>query len=118
MKKKIYTALLVVYTTLCYSQENKAENEIFFLDFFVGGSTLSDGSIKSGYSINYQNKNDLFTIRTSSSKKIKDNAFLNFWFLPFVYLDTPVNWQEQSFLYGKRYLKNGFCFYRDIKSEI
>ena len=114
MKKKTLTTLLIVYTALCFSQEKKEGNKIFFVDFFIGGSTYSNGNVNSGFSLNYQDNKDLFTFRISSSKKLEDDAVLIFWFLPFSYSATPKNSQEYSFLYGKRFIKNNFSFSSSI----
>lgn len=114
MKKKIYTAILIVFTTLCYSQDKKEGNKIFFMDFFIGGSTFSNGSVNSGFSVNYQNKEDLITFRASSSKKLEDDAAIIIWLLPIAYLSTPKNSQEYSFLYGKRFIKNDFSYSSSI----
>ncbi len=114
MKKKISIAIFIAFTILCNSQEKKEGNKIFFVDFLVGGSTFSKGSVNSGYSVNYQNKKDLFTLKFNQSKKLENDAVLIIWFLPLTYLDTPRNSEEFSFLYGKRFIKNGFSYSSSI----
>ncbi|WP_347173552.1 hypothetical protein [Polaribacter uvawellassae] len=114
MKKKTLTIIFIVFTVFCYSQDKKEGNKIFFVDFFVGGSTYSNGNVNSGLSINFQNNKDLFTFRTSNSKKLQDNATVIFWLLPFSFSATPKNSQEYSFLYGKRFIKNDFSYSTSI----
>ncbi|KGL62734.1 hypothetical protein [Polaribacter sp. Hel1_85] len=110
MKKKLYTAILIVVTTLCYSQEKKAGNSIFYADFLIGGSSVSGGSVNAGFSLNYQHNKNLLTFKRSLSKKFEDDGILVFFFLPFTVLDTGVNVAENSFLYGRRHIKNGFSY--------
>lgn len=110
MKKKLYTAIFIAVTTLCYSQEKKEGNSIFYADFLIGGSSITGGSLNAGLSLNYQNGKNLFTFRTNQSKKLEDDFNLIFWFSPFTVLDTEKTSSENSFMYGRRYIKNGFSY--------
>ena len=111
MKKKIITTIFIVFiTTLCNSQEETAGNQIFYADFMLGGSSISGGSLNSSFSLTYQNNKSLFTFKRGLSKKIENDGILVFYFLPFTVLDTEINSSENSFMYGRRYIKNGFSY--------
>jgi hypothetical protein len=110
MKKKLFGAIFIAFTIICNTQEKKKGNQIFYVDFLLGGSSISEGSLNSGFALNYQKGKNLFTYRRNQSKKIEGNAFLVFWFLPLEILYTEVNSRENSFMFGRRYIKNGFSY--------
>ena len=109
MKKKICFAILFAFTLISHFQE-KTGNSIFYADLMLGGSSISGGSFNSSFTLNYQNKNNLFSFRRSLSKKIDDDGGIVFWALPISVLDTKLGSSENSFLYGKRFVKNEFSY--------
>ncbi len=76
----------------------------------LGASGGNVSGFSSMASLNYQYKDHLFSIRRNSIRVIEDDFGLLFWFLPFTLLDAQKKLTETAFLYGKRYIKDGFSY--------
>jgi hypothetical protein len=110
MKKKILIATFILFTILCNSQEKKESNRIFYMNFMIGTSSVSERNLSSSLSLNYQNGKNLFTFKRNQSKQLENNIFDIIYALPISILYTDVSSRENSYMYGRRVIKKGFSF--------
>ena len=108
MKRSITTILLCGFVFACFGQitidsTNQKTNPILYFEGIVGyaGGNLSGFTL--GGELNFQHKNDLFTVRIQNHSDA-DTKFLAFF--PFNLLFSKVNIDEYSLLYGKRFVDN------------
>jgi hypothetical protein len=105
MKKLVFILVLISFQTLVKAQTNDSlnkppkSNPIIFADVNFGALRSSYVTLAISGSLNYQNKNDLFTARILGYSKIK----LYFIILPV----TSELTSEYAFMYGKRYIDLG-----------
>ncbi|WP_296633958.1 hypothetical protein [Polaribacter sp.] len=110
-KQILIVAFLLIFLSV-KAQENLDSlrlkpNPIVFGDFSLGYSNGFIRGFAIGGSINYQNKNNLFTFRALQVINIKKIDF---------FLIIPINIEsetmtEYSLLYGKRYIEDGFSYH-------
>lgn len=114
MKMKISLTIVFLMVFLpSFSQEKldsipPKKNLIFFGDLTIGYASGALKAFSGGFSINYQQKNNLVTFRILETSKIEKIDFL-FGFIPYNIDRKTIT--EYSLLYGKRYIKNEFAFH-------
>jgi hypothetical protein len=105
MKKFVLILFLFVFQNIGTAQTTdsiitpKKQNPIIFADVNFGALRSSYVTLAVSGSLNYQNKNDLFTARILGYTKVK-----------FYFLVVPVTSElttEYAFMYGKRYINSG-----------
>lgn len=114
MKNDILFFVAILLTFLsCYSQEkidsiSTKSNSIFFGDVVIGYTSGTVKGFSGGISINYQRKNNLFTVRFLETSRIYDADYFLLFFPYNVYSKSI---KEYSFLIGKRFIKNNVAFH-------
>lgn len=106
MKKKVFTIILLLFCLQNFAQEITPKNSFIFLEASIGYFNYNaSGGLAFSIAANYQNKNNIFKI---------ERVFLTS--TPFnIDIDNvqPNDYNEKtetSFLYGKRYIKDGFSY--------
>ena len=106
MKKKIFTIILLLYGLQNFAQEIIPKNSFIFLETSIGIFTYdASGGMSFSISANYQHKNNLFKI----GRVLLSSTPFNIDIDKVVQTDYKEK-RETSFLYGKRYIKNGFSY--------
>jgi len=114
MKKALLILFVCFYFTNVFTQENKEKksNPIIFVDITLGYSFVNTGVLMG--TINYQTKNNLFTYRFSELSHITNFSEAWAFIIPiyplFTLVLSPIKSKEYAFLYGKRYINNGFSY--------
>ncbi len=116
MKKLVFTFFTLCFLQNTYCQNttnlnttstNKTNNPIVFLDvLFAYGNTFNEFTgFDSGISVNYQQKNNLYTFRYNHVEEIKTEMVpIGYGAIPVVVTDHFSD--ECALLYGKRYIFN------------
>lgn len=103
MKNSIlFVMIFSILVTKIQAQEKT--NPIIYLDGTMGFAGGKSSGFLFGGSLNYQKKNNLFTLRTTQFSDSK-LAYVSP-FLPIPYLDTKEIITEYGILVGKRYIHN------------
>ncbi len=99
-KQHFFLTLILIFNYNCKAQDKT--NPIVFSDTFFGYSVGSSEGFNLGLNLNYQRKDDLFTVRYILLTKFEHdpNAFI----FPIFRELEHIN--EFAFLYGKRFIKN------------
>lgn len=102
--KKYFFFTFIISLVFTQIQAQEKTNPIIYLDGNMGFAGGNSSGFMIGASLNYQKKDNLFTLRTTQFSNSKFTYLSPY--LPLPYLDTKEIITEYGILVGKRYIHN------------
>jgi hypothetical protein len=107
----VFFALIFAFSSTIAQEKQDSikekENPIVFGDFLLGFSNTGKSAVTTGFTVNYQLKNDLFTFRANQTTSIDRIDW--FLFIPVSVVSNTTT--EIAALYGKRYIEDGLSYH-------
>lgn len=103
-KQSLFTTFALLLLSNCWSQEKS--NPILFAEYYFGPAFGDSGGFSNGASLNYQTRENLFTLRYTNNVQL-EGKFLFFLFPAFEVVEQT---DEFGVLYGRRKIYGNHSF--------